>query len=88
MMDSVKKYETSDPELYDKLQSRIRKERLTVRYLYLRFYMENLSYEKATEWVNDFEEVCAMHNIDKWREISGANMPSLLAEWRLEITNK
>jgi hypothetical protein len=88
MMDSVEKYKTSDPELYDKLQSRIRKERLTVRYLYLRFYMDNLSYEKATEWVDDFEEVCAMHGIDKWREISGANMPALLTEWRLEISNK
>ena len=50
--------------------------------------MDNLSYEKANEWVDDFEEVCALHGIDKWREISGANLPSLLAEWRLQITNK
>ena len=88
MMDSIEKYKTSDPKLYEKLDSRIRKERLTVRYLYLRFYMDYLSYEKATEWVNDFEVVCAMHGIDKWREISGANLPALLGEWRLAISKK
>lgn len=88
MMDSVQKYQVTDPELYAKLDSRIRKERLTVRYLYMRFYMDNLSYEKATEWVDDFEEVCAMHGIDRWRETATANMASLIDEWRLEISKK
>ena len=88
MMDSIEKYKTSDPELYTKLDSRIRKERLTVRYLYLRFYMDYIPYEKAVEWVNDFEEVCQMHGIDKWREIAGANMPALLEEWRTAISKK
>ena len=88
MMKSVEKYKTTDPDLYTKLDSRIRKERLTVRYLYLRFYMDHLSYEQATEWVNDFEEVCAMHAIDKWRETAGANIPALLTSWRLEISKK
>ena len=93
MLASVEKYKETDKELYDTLTLRIKKEQLTVRYLYLSFYFDKLSYAKAKEWVDDFENTCAKTDITVWREMySSSNtfclITSLVSDWRVALSQK
>ena len=93
MLESVEKYKETDDELYDRLVLRIKKERLTVRYLYLSFYFDKLSYDKAKEWVDEFEETCAKTGITVWREMYLSSsteclITSLVSEWRADLSQK
>ena len=70
MFDSIEKYKTTDYQLYDKLKMRIEKEYLTVRYLYLKFYFDELNYNEAKAMIDDFEKYCSKHQINVWRELA------------------
>ena len=93
MLDAIEGYKTSDPEMYERLEQRIKKERLTSRFLYLSLYFDRLSYDEAKEMVDDFEMVSAKNNISVWREMymttsSESLISSLVAEWRNELSKK
>ena len=79
--------------MYERLEQRIKKERLTSRFLYLSLYFDRLSYDEAKEMVDDFEMVSAKSNISVWREMymttsSESLISSLVAEWRNELSKK
>lgn len=69
MKRKIEKYQTTDRDLYEKLNLRIQKEHLTVEYLYLRFYFDEFTYEEAKAMIDDFEYYCAKTGITVWREM-------------------
>lgn len=90
MMLSIEHLKTEDFDLYEELKFRINKERLTVEYLYLYFYLDEFTYEEATEKINNFEAICNQAGITVWREMymtsaSECLITSLVASWRLQI---
>lgn len=93
MLEAVKGYETSDPEFYETVVQRIKKERLTSRFLYLGLYFDRLSYDEAKAMIDDFETVAAKSSISVWREMylttsTESLISSLLADWRAELSQK
>ena len=93
MLNSIKKYETTDPELYETLELRINKERLTERFLYLSMYFDRLSYDDAKNMINQFETVSAKSGITVWKEMylntsTECLISRLLAEWRAKLLQK
>ncbi len=93
MIQSVEKYKTPDPELYESLMLRIQKEHLTVRYLYMEFYLDKLNYEDAKDWINEFEQICSRCGITVWKEMfysadTEVLITSLVNKWRTNISQK
>lgn len=93
MLEAIGGYESSDPELYETLSQRIKKERLTSRFLYLELYFDRLSYDEAKEMIDDFETTSGKAQISVWREMylttsTESLISSLLADWRLELSQK
>ena len=63
---------------------------MTVEYLYLYFYLDEFTYDEATEKINNFEAICNQAGITVWREMymtsaSECLITSLVASWRLQI---
>ena len=87
MIESIEKYKDTDEELYKTLQTRIEKERLSVTFLYLSFYMDELTYDEAKAKIDSFEDYCTATEISQWRERDGA-ISDLLSDWRLELSQK
>ena len=93
MIKSVEKYKTTDSALYESLMLRIQKEHLTVRYLYMEFYLDKLNYEEAKEWINEFEQICSKCGITVWKEMfysadTEVLITSLVNKWRTNISQK
>lgn len=93
MLSSIEKYKTENEQLYNKLNLRIQKEYLTVRYLYLRLYFDELSYDEAKEMLDDFEYYCGKHSIVVWREQGMASqvertISSFVSSLRLKLNSK
>lgn len=93
MFASIEKYKTTNKDLYEKLNLRIQKEYLTVRYLYLKFYFDELSYSEAKEMIDEFEYYCGKHSIIVWREQGRATqvertIASLVSQLRLKLNSK
>lgn len=93
MLNSIEKYKNTDEELYNTLALRIKKERLTVRYLYMSFYSYKLTYQEMEEYIADFEETCAQTGISVWQEKwdsnqSTATISALIAKWEIELSQK
>lgn len=72
MFDSIEKYKISNPELYETLNMRIQKEYLTVRFYYLEYHFDELTYDEAAVILNEFEYYCNKHGISVWRELGRA----------------
>ena len=68
MLESIEKYKETDPDLYEKLNLRIQKEYQTVRFFYLNYHFDSLTYEEAEVLIDDFEYYCNKHGISVWRE--------------------
>lgn len=90
MMLTIDHYKTENPDLYEELKFRIDKERLTVEYLYLYFYLDEFTYEEAIEKINNFEAVCNQAGITVWREMyltsaTECLITSLVSSWRLQV---
>ena len=93
MLSAIEKYKTSDAELYETLEIRIKKERLTTRFLYLSMYFDRLTYDEAKSMIDDFETVSAKCGLTVWREMylttsTESLISSLLTEWRAELLQK
>lgn len=69
MFESIGKYKETNPELYDVLNTRIQKEYLTVRFFYLNYHFDDLTYEEAALILEEFEYYCNVHKITVWREL-------------------
>ncbi|MDD3999387.1 MAG: DUF4838 domain-containing protein [Bacilli bacterium] len=90
MMAEIDYLKIEDPDLYEKLSFRINKERLTVDYLYLYFYLDEFTYEEATEKINHFEAICNQAGITVWREMYMSDateclITSLVDSWRIQV---
>ena len=72
MFESIEKYKTSDPALYETLNMRIQKEYLSVRFYYLEYHFDELTYDEAALILNEFEYYCNKHGISVWRELGRA----------------
>ena len=94
MLESIAHYEETDPELFETLTLRIKKERLTVQIMYLEFYFDEFTYDEASEMIDDFEYVCSRFGITVWREKLGVRdvpetlLTVLIASWRSELQLK
>ena len=93
MLNSIKKYKSTDPELYETLELRIKKEQLTERYLYLSMYFDRLTYDEAKSMINEFETVSAKSGLTVWKEMyfstsTESLISRLLAEWRAKLLQK
>lgn len=93
MIDSIGKYKSADPELYDRLELRIEKERLTERYLYLNMYFDRLTYDEAKKMIDEFETISAKNGLVVWREMYYSSATECLisrqlAEWRAKLLQK
>lgn len=93
MLDSIKIYESSNPDLYEKLMLRIKKEKLTVDYLYLNLYFDEFDYDEAKAMIDDFEYVCSKWYITVWREMYYSTqteclISSLVTNWRTALSQK
>lgn len=93
MLASVEKYKGTNDALYETLVKRIKKERLTVRYLYLELHFGALSYDEAKEMIDDFEASCNKSGITVWREMYlSASVECLItnivSKWRTALSLK
>lgn len=91
-LSSVEHYQETNPELYNKLVLRIKKEKLTVDYLYLSFYFDEFDYDTASVMINDFERTCSKLGIEVWRErymtSTDSTITGLVANWRTKLQQK
>lgn len=69
MFESIEKYKDTDEEYYEKMNLRIQKEYLTVRYFYLLFYFDEFSYDEGKEMLEGFDYYCKKTGISVWREM-------------------
>lgn len=69
MFESIEKFKTTDEEYYEKMNLRIQKEYLTVRYFYLLFYFDEFSYADGKVMLDEFEYYCKKVGISVWREM-------------------
>ena len=65
---AVEKYRSSDPVLFERLTLRIKKERLSVLFFYLNFYISVIDSETAEAWVDEFESLTTLFQVTHWYE--------------------
>ena len=90
MFNEIEHLKDQDIELYEKLSFRIKKEKLTIDYLYLTFYMDEFTYDEAKQMIDDFEAMCNKAGISVWREMylttsTESLISSLVASWRSKL---
>ena len=83
---AIEKYRDTDKEMYEKLSLRVKKEQLTVRFIYLTLYASDFTKTELNEMINEFETVCNLAGITQWAELGAGyeykTMANLLSEWR------
>lgn len=92
MLNSIEKYRTSDPDLFEKLDFRIRTEKMTIDFIMLDFYMDEMTYSEAEALINTFEGMALKAGITVWREMylttqAEALITSKLEVWRNKLYN-
>ena len=79
-------HKDTDKSLYETLSMRVRKEQLTVRFLYLTLYSQYFTKIQISEMIDDFETVCNLTGITQWAELGSGyeykTIVNLLADWR------
>lgn len=65
---------------------RIKKEQLTVRFIYLTLYSSDFTKTELNDMINEFETVCNLAGITQWAELGAGyehkTMANILSEWR------
>lgn len=83
---AIEKYRNTDKEMYEKLNLRIKKEQLTVRFIYLTLYSSDFTKTELNDMINEFETVCNLAGITQWAELGAGyehkTMANILSEWR------
>ena len=83
---AIEKYRNTDKEMYEKLNLRIKKEQLTVRFIYLTLYSSYFTKTDLNDMINEFETVCNLAGITQWAELGAGyehkTMANILSEWR------
>ena len=79
-------HKDTDKALYETLSMRVRKEQLTVRFLYLTLYPQYFTKAQISDMIDDFETVCNLSGITQWAELGSGyeykTIVNLLADWR------
>lgn len=81
---------TSDAATYEKLQTRIRVERLSTIYLLMTLYQSRYSTTEQAAFADEFESYAARHHITHWYESTNLQLGDntvvkMLANWRARI---
>ncbi len=89
MLEDIEHYRDTDIEMFELLETRIKKERLTVQYMYMYFYIDQFSYVDATYILDEIEQVCFDTGITDYAEnyytYSTKKISVIVAEWRDSI---
>lgn len=83
-LDKLETIKTSDPERYEILYARLKREKLSPIYFMFEYYMDYLTQDKKEEYYNDMEVYTAKFNILGTRE-GANNMLSKLEGWKSQI---
>ena len=81
-LDSVK---TSDPERYQVLYDRVRREQITPIYLMFEHYMNLLTQEQKEEYWSILSYYCAKFEITNRRESDEGGLTQKIESWKTEI---
>lgn len=86
-LEEIEPLRQTDPIRFNKLNDRIRRERLTPIYMYLKNYMSALTYEQKVEYVFDMAKYTTQYEIVGTGE--GYNdMATLVGEWQDSLTKR
>ena len=88
MLESIEKYKQTNPELYEKLNLRIQKEYQSVRFFYLNYHFDGLTFDEAETLINDFEYYCNKHGISVWRENVFSNVEYTISGFVTNLKGK
>ena len=83
-LEKVETIKTSDPERYEVLYARLKREKLSPIYFTFEYYMDYIPQEKKEEYYNDMATYTAKFNILGTRE-GANNMLSKLEGWKSQI---
>ena len=81
-LDSIKE---SDPERYQVLYDRVRREQITPMYLMFEHYMNLLTQEQKETYWSNLSYYCAKFEITNRRESDNAGLTQKIAQWKTEI---
>ena len=81
-LDSIKE---SDPERYQVLYDRVRREQITPMYLMFEHYMNLLTQEQKETYWSNLSYYCAKFEITNRRESDNAGLTQKIAKWKTEI---
>ena len=81
-LDSIKE---SDPERYQVLYDRVRREQITPMYLMFEHYLNLLTQEQKETYWSNLSYYCAKFEITNRRESDNAGLTQKIAQWKTEI---
>jgi hypothetical protein len=77
--EAIEQYKTTDPELYEKLSTRIGIEAMSIRYMDLELYASRYSTDELRTLQNEFMQDCFKYGIDKIAEIT--DISTIFEQW-------